>query len=159
MRKLIHDLFEVSIILKLLFAVFEFLAAFILLLVHPTTIGDLVVRAVSIGFESGDLVYDWAANAAYFFVGHTHTFIVFYLASHGIVKIFILLCLWQKKLWAYPLAEVLFVGFGIYQMYRWYLTGSQLMIWLTVLDIIVIYLTWLEYKTLKNGIMLEKANI
>ncbi|MBX4204943.1 MAG: DUF2127 domain-containing protein [Candidatus Doudnabacteria bacterium] len=150
-----HKAFEASIVIKLLFALLEFFGAALLLVVHPTTIGDWIIRITSIGFESGDLVYKLAANAAYYFVGHTQTFVVFYLASHGVVKIFVLFCLWRKKLWAYPLAEVMFVGFGIYQMYRWYLTGSEIMIWLTVLDILVIWLTWLEYKNLKHDIMIQ----
>jgi uncharacterized membrane protein len=155
MNKLFHEVFEASIILKFIFAALEFFGALLLLFVHPTTIGDWIIRITSVGFESGDLVYKWASNAGYYFVGHTQTFVVFYLASHGLVKIFVLLCLWQRKLWAYPLAEFMFVGFGVYQIYRWYITGSELMIWLTVLDVLVIYLTWLEYKALKHDIMIQ----
>jgi uncharacterized membrane protein len=45
---------------------------------------------------------------------------------------------------------VVFVLFIAYQLYRYALEPSSSMIGLSVLDVVVIALTWLEYRRLKR---------
>jgi uncharacterized membrane protein len=58
--------------------------------------------------------------------------------------------LFRERLWAYPAAIVVFALFIAYQMYRYALGPSISMLVLSVLDVIVIALTWLEYRRLKR---------
>jgi uncharacterized membrane protein len=44
-----------------------------------------------------------------------------------------------------------FALFGMYQMYKYYLEHSLGWIVLTILDIFVIALTWMEYRQLKGA--------
>jgi uncharacterized membrane protein len=74
-----------------------------------------------------------------------------YLLTHGVVKVLLVWALLRKKLRAYPAAIAVFTAFGVYQMYRYVLSPSFSMIALTVLDVIVIVLTWTEYGRLKRG--------
>jgi len=53
--------------------------------------------------------------------------------------------LWNK-LWAYPLMILMLSAFIGYQVYRISLTGSVPMILLTVFDLVVIVLVWIEYR-------------
>ncbi len=77
--------------------------------------------------------------------GGSH-FASWYLLSHGGVKLCLVLALLWNKLWAYPLMIVMLSAFIGYQMYRFTLTHSAAMIVLTVFDLIVIALTWIEYR-------------
>lgn len=55
----------------------------------------------------------------------------------------------RNKLWAYPVAIVVFGGFIVYQIYRFTLTGEFGLITLSLFDLMVIWLVWPEYKTVK----------
>ena len=73
-----------------------------------------------------------------------------YLLSHGVIKLFVIIGLLQQKLWYYPTALVIFGLFIVYQLYRFSFTHSPWLLVLTVLDIIVMWLTWHEYSYLRR---------
>jgi len=73
-----------------------------------------------------------------------------YLLSHGVVKMFAVIALLKNKIWGYPLSIVVFVGFIVYQLHRFTLTKGISLIALTVFDLIVIGLIWLEYRPVKS---------
>jgi uncharacterized membrane protein len=55
----------------------------------------------------------------------------------------------EEKNWAYPLSIITLIFFIIYQMYRYALQPSWWMVVLTVFDVAMIYLTFVEYKRIK----------
>lgn len=59
-------------------------------------------------------------------VGSLH-FVAFYLMSHGVIKLWLIMGLLRKKLWYYPTAVVVFGLFIIYQLYRFSFTHSLLL--------------------------------
>ena len=73
-----------------------------------------------------------------------------YLLWHGLVKAVLVAGLLLKQRWAYPTAILAFVLFVIYQLYRYTFTHAPELIYLSVLDVIVIALTWLEYQRLRS---------
>ena len=97
---------------------------------------------------------DYVANIAQhylpYFSDHSQSFAAFYLLSHGIIKIFLAIGLLRNRLWAYPAAIVFFILFILYQVYRYTYTQSSFLILLTVFDLIVVGLTWHEYKIVKR---------
>ena len=78
-------------------------------------------------------------------------FAAFYLLSHGVVKTWLIVGLLREKLWYYPVAIVVFVGFVVYQVFRFQVTHSSWLLVLTVVDIVVIWLTWHEYRYLRQS--------
>ncbi len=82
-------------------------------------------------------------------VGAQH-FGVFYLLSHGVVKAVLVLLLWRRKLWAYPVAVAVLMLFIAYQVLRWTSTHSAFLVFVTALDGLVIWLTLVEYGRLKR---------
>jgi uncharacterized membrane protein len=54
----------------------------------------------------------------------------------------------KNKLWAYPLAMIIFGAFIIYQLYRFTLTHSIGLIALSIFDVAVVWLIRLEYRAL-----------
>jgi uncharacterized membrane protein len=73
-----------------------------------------------------------------------------YLLSHGLVKAMLCILLWMNKLWAYPLAIGVFSAFSVYQVYRYSHTHSTLLLLLTVFDVMIVFLTWEEYRVEKS---------
>jgi uncharacterized membrane protein len=72
-------------------------------------------------------------------------FASWYLLSHGAVKLILVIALWRNKLWAYPMMIIALTTFIGYQIYRFALTHSMAMIFLSIFDLLVIALTWSEY--------------
>ena len=81
---------------------------------------------------------------------HTQLFFASYLLSHGVIKIFLIVGLLRNKLWAYPSAIVVFSLFIIYQIYRFSITHSLFLVFLTIFDLMVIWITWHEYRIIKQ---------
>jgi uncharacterized membrane protein len=73
-----------------------------------------------------------------------------FLLSHGLAKVGLAVALWLNELWAYPIAIAVFSMFGIYQIYRITHTHSIALVLLTLLDAVVVWLTWEEYRVEKS---------
>lgn len=75
-------------------------------------------------------------------------FAALYLLSHGALKLWLIAGLWRGKPAYYPVAIAVFGLFIVYQLYRYGLTHSPLLLFITALDFAVIGLTWVEYRHL-----------
>ena len=64
-------------------------------------------------------------------------------------KLLLVGALLRRKLWAYPIAMIAFGAFILYQLYRFTFTHSIGLIALSVFDLAVIWLIWLEYRALR----------
>jgi uncharacterized membrane protein len=96
-----------------------------------------------------DFVANYLLHATQNLSVSSQHFAAFYLLSHGIIKLWLIIGLWRGKLAYYPAAIAVFGLFILYQMYRYSFTQSLLLI--TVLDGVVIWLTWSEYRNLRRG--------
>jgi uncharacterized membrane protein len=70
--------------------------------------------------------------------------------DHGIVKTYLIVGLLRDRLWYYPGAIIVFILFVAYQVFRFQITHSVWLLAITVLDIVVIGLTWHEYRYLRS---------
>ncbi|MDB5184179.1 MAG: hypothetical protein JWO07_860 [Candidatus Saccharibacteria bacterium] len=85
-------------------------------------------------------------------------FLVIFLLGHGIVKLVLVYCLFRRIVWAYPYALIVLVLFMIYQVYVIILDPGSLGLWFfLVLDIVIIYLVYGEWKDLKEKVV-EKVS-
>lgn len=148
----IHQIFEVSVLLKGAHAFIECLGGIALALISTNTIADLANRLTQDELieDPHDLVATyllaWAQN---FSVG-TKTFYAFYLLSHGAVKIFLVVGLLRGKLWSYPASLIVLGLFIVYQLYRFsYAQGAGLIV-LTIFDVLVLGLIWHEYRLVRR---------
>jgi uncharacterized membrane protein len=73
-----------------------------------------------------------------------------FLTSHGLVKALLSLALWMNKMWAYPVAIVVFTAFAILGFARFAHTHSTLLIVIAIFDLLIVYLTWEEYRVEKK---------
>ena len=80
----------------------------------------------------------------------TQLFVSFYLLANGLTKAVLIAGLLRGKLGYYPAAIAVFAAFVGYQLYRYSLTHSAWLILLTLLDLVVIWLTWREYNDVRH---------
>ena len=149
---LIHKFFRGSIFIKGVYSLIELLTGFFLLIVSS----DLVSSLVNFLFrhELQEDPHDFFANyITHFFSSFPLSlklFIAWYLIIHGAIKLGLVSSLWMKKIKAYPIAIGIFFLFVIYQIYKYILSPSIILIILSLLDIFIIILTYIEYKHLKK---------
>jgi len=154
-----HAAFEIGIFFKGLDGAAEILGAFLLFVVPPHAISHALAMVTQheLSEDPHDFIASHLLRMSERFSANTQFFAAMYLLVHGVVKVLLVWALLRAKLWAYPAAIVVFAAFGVYQMYRYFLSPSFAMIALTVLDIIVIVLTWVEYGRLKRGASLRST--
>jgi uncharacterized membrane protein len=146
-EKYIRDVFKVGMFIKGIDGILQFAGGFLLIFVNPETISHFLTRITQ--YELVEDSKDRVANLILHFghiTGSSEKFAAIFLLSHGLVKIFIVIGLLKNKLWAYPLGIIIFTGFGLYQMYRYYHTHALGLLVLTILDVFVIVLTLHEYR-------------
>ena len=148
----LHRFFEITLLLKALFAAGEIVAAIGVYVVPLDLVADFVgaITSAELTAHPHDPVAahlaEWAQNLS---VGTKH-FVAFYLLSHGTVKLWVIIGLLRERLWYYPVALVIFTLFVLYQIYRYTLTHSVSLILITVIDLVVIWLTLHEYRYLRR---------
>ncbi len=81
----------------------------------------------------------------------TQRFLALYLLGHGVVKLWLIVGLLRERLWYYPVALVVFALFIVYQLYRFSFTHSVWLLLISVVDVVVIGLTWHEYRYLHRS--------
>ena len=148
----LRDLFfRTSVILKGLDGAIEVIGALVLWVMSPGRIIHLVylLTQQEINKDPQDLIATHLRHAAANFTFATEHFMSFYLFGHGIVKLLLVVALLKQQVWAFPTSIVIFSGFVFYQIYRFTLTHSISLIVLTVIDLVVIWFVWLEYRSMR----------
>jgi uncharacterized membrane protein len=149
----IHTFFEISIIAKGFIALVQTIAGVAVFFISQS-FWLRVIKALTedeLAPDSHDFIREILVSGAHALSVGPRFFIGFYLASHGLIKGLLILALLKKKLWAYPLAMAVFGLFIVYQMYQYvFHSHSVWLILLSVLDVLVILLTWHEYTYMKR---------
>ena len=149
-----HDLldrtFQVGIILKGLDGIVETLGGVFLLAISPRQIDRLAAW-----ITRHDLAGDPHGYVAVHLERYAHnltsasvTFGAVYLLVHGLAKIVLVVALLRGKRWAYPWLIGVLLAFVVYQLYRIAIVPSGGLIFLTVFDLVIVWLTWREWRRL-----------
>lgn len=151
-EKNLHLVFEITLILKGIFALLEIIGGILAYFMTQELLLRLVVAITQeeLTQDPRDFVARYLLQSAQDFSVSSQHFMSVYLLSHGIIKIFLVAGLLRKKFWFYPLAIIVFVLFILYQFFRFSVTHSFWLLVITLLDVIVIWLTWHEYRYLRR---------
>jgi uncharacterized membrane protein len=152
-KKIIDKSFEIAILVKSFFGVFEILAGILLAISGKIMINNLIIALTQqeISEDPSDFFANYLAKAlSNISAGSSHIFAVVYLLFHGIVNIFLAIALLKNKIWAYFWAVAAFGLFIIYQVYRYFHTYSPLLLVLIAFDALIILLILLEYRNKKQ---------
>src|ERR1035437_2186272 len=116
-KKLIDKVFDIGILIKSFFGVFEVLVGIILAISGRLIIDNLIVALTQqeISEDPSDFIANYLIKNANNFFTNSHIFAVVYLILHGIINIFLAIALLKNKIWAYPWAMA---GFGLFIIYQ-----------------------------------------
>jgi uncharacterized membrane protein len=151
-QSLLDKTYEIGIIIKGIDGTIELLAGFAILLLSPHAITSLT------HFFDNVLSFDGNLNIITAHIektggslasGHT-LFAAAFLITHGLVKVVLVTCLLLNKLWAYPWALVILSIFTIYQGHLLVTKPTFGMLFLTVLDVAIIYLIYREWQQVRH---------
>ncbi len=148
----IYAVFRVSIILKGLNALFEVVAGLVIAFIKPSSVTAIVTALVhrELIEDPSDRIAGWLLHAAESYSVSGQRFMVYYLISHGVLKLAVVAGLLAKKHWAYPAGLVVLGLFILYQLYRMTFAPSLGLALLTIFDLVVIVLIWHEYRRVRH---------
>jgi uncharacterized membrane protein len=148
----IHQIFQISVLLKGAHALVECIGGLVLAFVSTSAITRLVnaLTQEELIEDPNDFVAAQLLSLAQNFTVSTQRFYAFYLLSHGVIKVFLVIGLLRNKLWAYPVSLVVLGLFIVYQLYRFSYTHGFGLIVLTVFDVFVMGLIWREYRLVRR---------
>lgn len=145
-------LFNLSIIIKGINAIIDIIGGLIIWFTSKVILVNFILDLLQneLSDNPDDYIGNFIVNSAAELSVSSQYFVGGYLLAHGVVKIFLLICLFKKKLWAYPLSIIVFSLLVFYEMYVFYFNGSLWTLSVIFFDIILILLTGHEYGVLKK---------
>lgn len=151
--EIVRTLFMIGVAAKGIDGVLELLGAIVLFLVPAAQIPELAHALLlhEIKEDPQDLLVGIVMRSLTDLSADTRLFGVLFLLEHGAVKVGLVVALLRRYLWAYPVAIAAFMAFVAYQLNRYASTHSPWLIVLSVTDVVVIALTWLEYRRLQRN--------
>ncbi len=152
-KRIVHALFDISVIAKGVDGVLEVVGGALVFVASPSQIQGAVrmLTQHELSVDRHDLVASYLMTSAQHLDASTKVFAASYLLWHGVVKVVLVSALLLKRRWAYPAAILAFLLFLAYQLYRYSHTRSSELLILSVLDVLVIVLTYLEYTRLRSS--------
>jgi len=140
--------FKTALYLKGLDGLLETLGGILLLLISPAQVNRWAARLTQgeLSQDPHDLIANHILKSAHHLTGASLAFGAVYLLSHGILKIVLVVEVLRNHLWAYVALIVVTALFVVYQLYRLTSKFSIGLILLTLLDLLIIYLTQKEYR-------------
>jgi uncharacterized membrane protein len=151
-EKNVRRAFEASLVLKGIFAALETVAGVLVYFVSQEFLLKLILAFTKKEYveDRHDALASYLIELAQDFSVNSRLFASFYLLSHGILKLFLIVGLMRRKLSYYPAAILIFTLFIVYQLYRFSFTHSIWLLLITLLDLVVIWLTWHEYELIRR---------
>ena len=150
--RIVHLLFDISVISKGIDGALEIVGGGLLFLVSPAQLLRIVriLTQHELSEDPHDVVANYLLSGTQHLAGGTQAFGAWYLLWHGVVKVVLVTALLLKRSWAYPSAIAAFLVFLLYQRDRYSHTRAPELLLLSVVDLFVIGLTWLEYQRLRR---------
>jgi uncharacterized membrane protein len=151
-NKILHILFLIGVFFKGVDGVLETLGGLVFLFLKHGALekyAHIVFRG-ELAEDPHDILANYLINLAAHTSRDTEFFAAIFLLVHGAIKISIVTGLYLRELWVYPLAEVILSLFVVYQLYRFSHTFSVLLIFISIVDIFIIFLIRTERKRLKG---------
>jgi uncharacterized membrane protein len=153
-EKRIERAFKISVVIKCIQGVLEFAGGILLWFISSASLIRFIQKITreELIEHPDDLISKSLLQMGQNLSGSGKSFAVFYLISHGLIKLFLIIGLIKKKLWAYYAFIVILGIFVIYQTYRYAHTYSLLLLIFTLFDILLCWLAWKESKIIKRGL-------
>jgi len=151
-QRVVGQAFDIGVIIKGIDGLLEILGGLFLLLVPLQDLRRFLIWVTGheLSEDRKDFIAMHLVHLANTLSVKSLQLTIAYLLIHGLVKVFLVVMLLRRHLWAYPTAIAVFAVFGVYQVYQFTYSHSLLLLTLTVLDVAVIVLTVWEYRILRG---------
>lgn len=148
----LNQTFELALALKGVFAFFEVAGGIGIYLVDRNYLTNLVLSTFhnELQRDPHDFIVSTLLHAAQALSLSSQVFISLYLLASGLTKVVLIAGLLRRKLTYYPTAIGVFLLFVAYQLYQYSISRSIWMLLLTLVDFVVIWLTWREFKLIRK---------
>ncbi len=151
-EKALHEAFEISVVLKGINAVLELVFGSVLF--FSTGLNDVLLTLIKNELieDPNDFFARHAGQFTHYLSPQFQWYGALYLLSHGAIKIVLVWGLLRRKLWAYPASLAVLSLFILYQLIKIAQNHSIPLILLTLFDLIVMWLIWHEYRSMRAGV-------
>lgn len=148
--------YKIGVALKGLDGLFELVTG-LALLVSPSLIHTVLMAIVGHAHKHHGHTYhfigEYVARLDQDLARSGLAFLIIFLIGHGVVKLVLVYCLFRRITSMYPYALSVLGLFLVYQVYVLVKDPLSLAMWFfTVLDIVIIWLVWGEWKDLKEKV-------
>ena len=150
--------FRISLIFKAALSALEIVGGVLAFFVSQASVLSIVTMITQdeIAEDPQDLIAGYLLKSVnHLSMGSQH-FVALYLLIHGLIKGYLIVGLLREHLWYYPAAMIAFTVFVAYQLYRYQFTHSPWLLMITVVDVLVILLTWHEFQYLRRRVKLPR---
>jgi len=151
-RKIEHRLFLLSVWSKGIAGLVETIGGLLLLFIPQSGLKALVIflTAPELAEDPSDRVATLLQHIVQELGADTKRFASSYLIVHGLIKVFLVAGLLGGRLWSYVVSLWFLGAFIAYQTDRFLFTHSPWLIALNIVDLIVAFLIWREYRVRKG---------
>ena len=147
-KTLLDKTYEIGIVIKGIDGILELIGGVLVLALSPQTISGITKSLTDRTLQENphNFIATHVLHAGQHLASGHNLFAALFLLSHGLVKVVLVTCLLLNKMWAYPWALAVLVIFLLYQAYTLIVGPSFGMAFLTVLDIVIIFLVYREWQ-------------
>lgn len=151
--KLINNAYKAVVVMKGLDGILEIIGGISLFFIKPSTIDKVVVLLTQheLSKDPDDFIANFLIQLTHGLSIRTEILGGIYLLFHGIVKIIIVVALLKNNLRAYKFALIFLLISFFYQLYRFTLNHSLLLLLLSVFDGVLIWFLLGEHNKLQKS--------
>ena len=144
--------FWVVLIVKVLDGLLEIASGSLLLLVSQDRLVKLATSLTEgeLSHDPHDFIAAHVLHSVQSLTAGGRLFAAVYLLSHGFVKVVLVVAVIRNKLWAYPWMMAFLGIFIVYQVYHLASSFGLGLLLLTIFDLVVLWLTYIEYQRHKH---------
>jgi uncharacterized membrane protein len=152
-KNFLNLIFTISLGVKALDSVLEVMAGSLLIFTGFQSLNywAIILTRPELAEDPQDLIANFFLKLVQSISVTEKNFIIIYLISHGLLKLFLIWGIFRKKSWAYPGLIGLLLVFGIYEFYRFSHVHAIYLFYLASFDIFLAILTYLEHLRLKRS--------
>ena len=160
-QRVVGQAFDIGVVLKGIDGVLEILGGLFLLIVPLSDLRRFLIWVTGheLSEDKKDFIATHLVHLANTLSVRSFQLTIAYLLIHGLVKVFLVVMLLRRRLWAYSTAIAVFTAFGVYQVYQYSYSRSLFLLALTVLDVAVIVLTVWEWRILAGRARAETDGV
>ena len=147
MKNKIYKILEFGTLIKAINGIAELVLALVVLFGSKHAYSAIkLIFSHELATDPNDFIVNYIVNfAANLSLGH-RGFIAIYLIIHALINFYLFFIIWGKRFKQFPIVIVILLLLTAYQIFRFYHTESIVLFFITLVDIIVIYLAAQYYK-------------